>query len=187
MRRCWDGRLRLLGFNFVRRTCGIFHGESKLEYPYNMTRPTKFLDDSAFSAQLLRISELHCPSCNHNLSGATGMRCGECGLDIEFRVQLDIDTDFRWYVSLLLGLCGLSALSLVIAFVSIVAGLSNYERAWNTILLAMCCGCIVFWIRHRDTITFNSKRGDIRKWVLLFFLLASVVMGTVAVERGGLM
>lgn len=114
------------------------------------------------------------------------MRCSECGVDIEFRLQLESDAEVRWYTSILLSLCGLTTALLVFVVVSIGARLGPYAVGWNMLLAATYCACIVYWIRHRNTITFNPTRRDIRKWVLLLFVLIALVIGTVAVEQDGL-
>jgi len=115
------------------------------------------------------------------------MLCSECGVIIVLRVQLKNVTEVRWYLSLLLGLCGLTTISFVMMLVSLAAQFKGHFVLWNIVLLAACCGCIVLWIRHRGRIAASPKRSDIRKWVLLFFVLATIVVATVAVEQGGLL
>ncbi|MDG2476350.1 MAG: hypothetical protein P8M32_00460 [Phycisphaerales bacterium] len=152
-----------------------------------MIEPPSLLDDNAFSVQLLQTSGLTCPSCNHNLSGTTDMLCSECGVIIVLRVQLKNVTEVRWYISLLLGLCGLTTISLIMVLVSLAARFRDHFVLWNIMLFAVCCGGLVLWIRHRRRITTGPKRSDRRKWVLLFLLLAAIVVATVAVEQGGLL
>jgi hypothetical protein len=151
-----------------------------------VTETPDYLDDSAFSVQMLQDLGLCCPLCNHNLSGATDMRCGECGVEVELRVQLACVTEARWYLSLLLGLCGLNALSLVMLIVAIAARFKSSVWLWNMMLFAVCCASLILWIRNRDPITADATRSHIRKWILLFFLLTTIVIATVAIEQGAL-
>ncbi len=112
------------------------------------------------------------------------MRCSECGVQLAFRIEVQSVNTIRWYVTLLIGLCAISALSFASFGVSVLSRKSNLWVQGLNMLVFLTCGIgLVLWLRHRGRITASDDQASIQRWFRRFFLLMGIVFVMVFVQQ----